>query len=207
MKKNAVIALAIMVVGMAQAVQLNWAITGVQKDESGATLSGGLVALVMGTPGSTASSISYSWDGTNWSITGGQLISVANLNAGGNFTGTTGFVVGGGGVWGTDNLTGGVDFDGNATSVKSQGIGAGNATPYYMIVFDSDNKSGNYTVIGLAGTGSITIAGAANNGTVAYGTGIVAGPSSTWTAIPEPTSMALLALGAAAFGLRRRFRK
>ena len=29
----------------------------------------------------------------------------------------------------------------------------------------------------------------------------------TWTAIPEPTAMALLALGAAAFGLRRRFRK
>ena len=31
--------------------------------------------------------------------------------------------------------------------------------------------------------------------------------NSPWTAIPEPTAMALLALGAAAVGLRRRFRK
>ncbi len=40
------------------------------------------------------------------------------------------------------------------------------------------------------------------------GDGLAFDPNSgVWTPVPEPSSMALLALGAAAFGLRRKFRK
>jgi len=46
---------------------------------------------------------------------------------------------------------------------------------------------------------------AASWGNAAWGTAV--GGSGGWIPIPEPTAMALLALGAAAVGLRRRFRK
>lgn len=39
------------------------------------------------------------------------------------------------------------------------------------------------------------------------GNGFIDNNDSRWVAVPEPTSMALLALGAAALGLRRKFRK
>lgn len=188
-----------------QAVQLNWAIPTAMNDSAGSPLANKTVALVMAaSTATTASQITYNWDGSKFSIGGGTLVDVATLDASGKFAAPHGVLVGSGapGTWGTDNYTG-VDFLGSATAALSQGVGAGNAAKYYMIVFDGTYTAGNYAVASPAANTTVTLA--TSNGSVAFAAATGAG--STWAAVPEPTSMALLALGVAAVGLRRRFKK
>ena len=52
-----------------------------------------------------------------------------------------------------------------------------------------------------------TVKATDNGGIDTFGWAAGASASGNWVLIPEPTAMALLALGAVAFGLRRRFRK
>ena len=74
----------------------------------------------------------------------------------------------------------------------------------YMVLFDASTiANANYFMISSAITQSF---GASGNKTYTFVSSNGTLPSS-WTAVPEPTSMALLALGVAAVGLRRRFMK
>ena len=80
---------------------------------------------------------------------------------------------------------------------------AANTTYWAQVYITSLPASGTYYTMTSTLT-SFTIPGT-GNGSINF-TSVGALPSQ-WTVVPEPTSMALLALGVSAIGLRRRFRK
>ena len=139
----------------------------------------------------------------DWSVTSHYTINndiitiqylVTNLSELGDANGMIEFTVQGGSNQGvayasdTGNFTAQI-FD-NETTWSGSTIGAdgGNNTFYLYAVYLGDPVQGTVSALS-SGTGS---------GPVAFE------DQSAWTNVPEPTSMALLALGVAALGLRRK---
>lgn len=105
-------------------------------------------------------------------------------------------------------LPGGADFAkvlSGTPSFGMSGLGAksdfvtGNIAYGYAVVY---NKAGNQFAISKVGT-SLAFPGAGSANLALGGTANFL----IYSVVPEPTSMALLALGAAAIGLRRRYKK
>lgn len=74
----------------------------------------------------------------------------------------------------------------------------------YVVVFTSAYTGASWTGSYMVSSTITKSFGTSGNQTYAF---LFNTTTSTWTAVPEPSSMALLAIGAAAVGLRRKLRK
>jgi len=144
----------------------------------------------------TGSSAAPTFSGGTWNLNG-----ATQLSSDGSYAGTLDP------AWGSANY---------------ESMGANNAAvvagAWYTIVFTTQTGIANlvdvnsgyfYAATAMQGSDDLIDA------TPTYGVGVyywdadsLGNPNAgSWTAVPEPTSMALLAFGAAALGLRRKFRK
>ena len=90
-----------------------------------------------------------------------------------------------------------------AANWKGQGSYLAGDSGYMLAIYTLDAVDASFNKEWfMVTTGTATIGTGGLNETVAN----MAANVGTWTAVPEPTSMALLALGVAALGLRRKFR-
>lgn len=207
MKKITAIAMIMLLSASAQAANLNWG-TGVAPTSSKAMESDGTTPLAVGSGWAMLLNFSTAADMTAftgltgsegaWALSSGSVLQTQNVGYNRSSAGVNSAITA-------------ANAPGRFQSVM---LGQSNPTAYYAIVFFTDGA-------GVGATSpSLTAYQTLNTGTYAYKTFTVSGlnagnqtialgaANTTWsatTAVPEPTAMALLAIGVAAVGLRRKF--
>jgi len=201
MKKTYILLVAVaMLTGALYAAQISWSVSAVITDADNNTLANARVLLISTDKGAGAPVIG--WDGSTATISGGTYLGQTTLNGDGRMIPAT--IVTMTGTWnaGTINVYGGAAF-GQPGTVVATGSGSQNARDYYMVVFDSGTISAgsNLNLASLLNKAVLTETGSLQ---LIFN----ANPSQAgWQPIPEPTTWALLGIGALAVGFRRKLFK
>ena len=196
--KKMLLTLAVIVgiVGVSHAAQITWQQGSNAFTDGSENPVSGIALLFVDSVDATAPTLTYK-DG-KLTASSGTYLGSTTLNSDGKVVKTTIAVTGN---WAEGSISTTAAYGLGGATIDTWGAGTSNKRDFFMVVFDSTtlSDSSKYVVTSLTGKYSTTTTG---NITLAFPGKAFA--SDAWTNVPEPCSVALVLLGVAALGLKRK---